>query len=117
MNGDKRIGYLAMSDGIPCGIAAGFMDENHPASAQVISMWVAPEYRRAGVGAALIGAIRAWARDRGVSTLQLMVTNRNEGAIEFYRRIGFSLTGRTEPYPNDPSLIELEMSQSIEAGI
>jgi ribosomal protein S18 acetylase RimI-like enzyme len=39
-----------------------------------------------------------------------MVTNSNQGAIAFYERQGFSLTGTTEPYPNDPSLIEYEMS-------
>jgi len=113
MNGEKRIGYLAMDNGLPCGIAAGFRDEHDPTRAQVISMWVAPDYRRAGVGSALIAATRAWARNRGVSTLQLMVTSCNDAAIEFYKRMGFSMTGKTEPYPNDPSLIEYEMSQPI----
>ena len=115
MNGEKRIGYLAMSDGIPCGIAAGFRDEDDPTKAQVISMWVAPEYRRAGIGAALIGAIRAWARISGVQSLYLMVTSSNHAALECYKRLGFLMTGKTEPYPNDPSLIEYEMSQAVPA--
>lgn len=113
MNGEKRIGYLAMDNGGPCGIAAGFRDEQDPTRAQLISMWVAPAYRRGGVGTALIAAIQRWARAGGVSTLQLMVTSHNHAAIEFYKRVGFSLTGKTEPYPNDPSLIEYEMSKSI----
>ena len=36
-----------------------------------------------------------------------------ETAIHFYERLGFALTGRTEPYPNDPSLKELEMALLI----
>ncbi len=117
MNGEKRIGYLAMDDGVPCGIAAAFRDERDPANAQLISMWVAPAYRRTGMGTVLIAAIQTWARARGVSTLKLMVTSSNHAAIEFYKRIGFSLTGKTEPYPNDPSLIEYEMSQPVPMGV
>jgi ribosomal protein S18 acetylase RimI-like enzyme len=73
-------------------------------------MWVAPAYRRTGTGSLLVDAVQAWARTRGVYELRLMVTNSNQGAIAFYERQGFSLTGTTEPYPNDPSLIEYEMS-------
>jgi ribosomal protein S18 acetylase RimI-like enzyme len=113
MNGEKRIGFLAMDDEVPCGIIAGFRDEDDPTRAQVVSMWVAPAYRRRGVGSALIAAVRDGARTRGVAELQLMVTSRNHTAIEFYERLGFSLTGKTEPYPNDPSLIEYQMSQLV----
>ena len=31
----------------------------------------------------------------------------------FYQQLGFTPTGRTEPYPNDAALIEFEMSQTI----
>jgi ribosomal protein S18 acetylase RimI-like enzyme len=42
-----------------------------------------------------------------------MVTSCNQDAVEFYMRIGFSMTGRTEPYPNDPALVEYEMSRQL----
>lgn len=113
MNGEKRIGYLAMDSGAPCGIAAGILDEHNPARAHLVSMWVAPAYRRTGTGSLLVAAVRAWARTRDVHELLLMVTSSNQGAIAFYERQGFSLTGNTEPYPNDLSLIEYEMSLLI----
>jgi ribosomal protein S18 acetylase RimI-like enzyme len=113
MNGDKRIGFLAMDNGAGCGMAAGFRDEQDSTRAQLVSMWVAPAYRRTGVGRLLVTAIREWARNRGVRTLHLMVTSCNQNAIKFYERNGFSMTGRTEPYPNDPALTEYEMSTSI----
>jgi hypothetical protein len=37
----------------------------------------------------------------------------NEGAILFYERLGFAMTGRTEPYTNDVAMIEYEMAKSI----
>jgi ribosomal protein S18 acetylase RimI-like enzyme len=113
MNGEKRIGYLAMDNELPCGIIGSFLDEQNTTQAQVIAMWVAPAYRRTGLGSALIAAIQGWARSKGISTLLLMVTSNNHAAIAFYQRLGFTLTGRTEPYPNDPLQIEYEMSQPV----
>jgi len=43
----------------------------------------------------------------------LSVVSTNEAAISFYLRLGFTMTGKTEPYPNDPALIEYEMALSI----
>jgi ribosomal protein S18 acetylase RimI-like enzyme len=45
-----------------------------------------------------------------------MVTCNNDGAIGFYERLGFKKTGRTEPYPNDDTLMEFEMMLFIGEG-
>jgi ribosomal protein S18 acetylase RimI-like enzyme len=60
-------------------------------------------------GGLLVNEIAGWLRQRGIDVMRLMVTSSNEPAIQFYQRLGFSLTGRTEPYPNDPALIEYEL--------
>jgi ribosomal protein S18 acetylase RimI-like enzyme len=112
-NGEKGIGFLAMDGSVPCGIAGSFLDEADPTRAQLISMWTAPTHRRRGIGRLLVEEIAAWARDRGATVLQLMVTSSNQPAMSFYERLGFTRTGRTEPYPNDASLIEYEMSRLI----
>ncbi|MGY8827382.1 MAG: GNAT family N-acetyltransferase [Candidatus Latescibacterota bacterium] len=41
--------------------------------------------------------------------MYLMVTSNNEAAISFYESLRFEKNGHTEPYPNDPALIEYEM--------
>lgn len=61
----------------------------------------------------LVAAIEDWAGARGADTLQLMVTSSNDRAIQFYERLGFFRTGRTQPYTNDASLIEYEMIKSL----
>ncbi|WP_353071804.1 GNAT family N-acetyltransferase [Tunturiibacter gelidoferens] len=76
-------------------------------------MWVAPNHRRAGTGRLLVKAIESWARLCAAHTLRLMVTNNNLAAISFYERLGFTKNDRTEPYPNDPNLIEYEMSKLL----
>lgn len=76
-------------------------------------MWFAPTHRRLGIGRTLVEAIVAWARTQNVRTLLLLATSNNDGAIKFYQRLGFSLTGKTEPYRNDPALLDYEMRRSI----
>src|ERR1700679_2777212 len=109
----RSIDYLAHEEDEYCGIAAGFLKEKNPQQAELVFMWVAPEHRRTGTGRLLVDAIESWARDTGANTFQLMVTNTNLAAISFYERLGFTKTGRTEPYLNDPTLIEYEMSKPL----
>lgn len=112
-NGDKGIGFLAMDGGVACGMVGSFLDEEDPTRAQLISMWTAPTHRGRGVGRLLVDEAVAWARLRGARTLQLMVTSVNEPAMRFYERLGFTRTGRTGSYPNDPVVIEYEMAKKI----
>jgi ribosomal protein S18 acetylase RimI-like enzyme len=111
-NGESGIGYLAMEGRHGCGIAGVLLEEGE-ACAHLVSMWVAPTHRKCGTGRLLVNEIADWSRQRGVHVMRLMVTSSNESAMQFYQRLGFSRTGRTEPYPNDHALIEYEMSKLI----
>lgn len=112
-NGEKGIGLLAMDGSAGCGIAGSFLEGDDATQARLISMWTAPTHRQRGVGRLLVEEIAAWASRRGAHLLLLTVVSSNEAAMLFYQRLGFSRTGRTEPYPNDPALIEYEMSRPI----
>ena len=102
-----------MDEDTVCGIAGSFLDQNDPKRAQLLSMWTAPTHRARGIGRLLVNEVLSWARGRNARILLLMVTNNNEVAIRFYQRLVFTRTGRTEPYPNDPAVIEYEMSRPI----
>src|SRR5258707_13425889 len=96
-----------------CGLAASYLDPDDATRAHLVSMWTAPTHRQQGIGRLLVHEILGWARSRSARTLVLLVTSNNEAAMLFYRSLGFTRTGRTEPYPNDPALIEYEMSRPI----
>jgi ribosomal protein S18 acetylase RimI-like enzyme len=83
--------------------------------AHVVSMWVDPAFRRAGIGRMLIDALGKWATSRGLRELRLMVTSVNRGGIDFYERIGFRMSGAIRPYPNDPAIVEYEMLLPLNA--
>lgn len=112
-NSEHSVCYLAWDHDTPCGIVASTLDSENPATAGIFSMWIAPTHRRCGIGQLLINGIIDWARSRQVKNLRLNVTSSNDAALRFYEHLGFIKTGKTEPYPNDPNLIEFELSQSI----
>ena len=113
MNGERGIGSLAMDGEDGCGIVGSFLDQDDPGRAHVVSMWTASTHRQQGIGRLLITEVTTWARRRKVHTLRLMVTSNNPGAIRFYEQLGFVRTGRIEPYPNDPAVVEYEMTKAI----
>jgi ribosomal protein S18 acetylase RimI-like enzyme len=112
-NGEKGAGFLAIDEGTACGIAGTLLDLQDMSRAQLVSMWTAPTHRRKGVGRMQVNAVLDWARQRRVKTLLLMVTSTNAAAMRFYERLGFARTGKTEPYPNDPAVLEYEMAQGV----
>ncbi|MDZ7801100.1 MAG: GNAT family N-acetyltransferase [Trueperaceae bacterium] len=70
-----------------------------PDAGYLISMWVAPEARGRGVGAALVRFVLAWARGRGLRRLLLDVGTHNAPARRLYERHGFVATGATGSLP------------------
>ena len=113
MNGETGAGFLAMDGETGCGLVGSFLDQNDPSRAHVISMWTAPTHRQRGIGRLLVNEVLKWANGRNARALVLMVTSNNQPAIRFYQQLGFTRTGRTAPYPNDPAVLEYEMSRPI----
>jgi len=81
--------------------------------AELVALYVAPEYRSAGLARRLVRTAYAWAAEHGFDRIQLYVTACNDGARGFYRRSGFRPTQeiwrcdvrpvRGARQPDDPS--------------
>ena len=81
-----------------------------PAVANLVTVYVTPAHRGTGVADLLLDSVLSWAaRQDDVRTLALLVHEQNGRAAAFYARRGFRASGRSEPYPLDPSQRELEM--------
>ncbi|HXO72380.1 MAG TPA: GNAT family N-acetyltransferase [Bradyrhizobium sp.] len=59
----------------------------------VLGMGLLPQFRGRGIGAKLIQSTLAAARAFGLHRVELSVREHNTGAIELYRKIGFTLEG------------------------
>jgi GNAT superfamily N-acetyltransferase len=78
--------------------------------AELVSMWVRPDARGAGVGARLIKAVVDWARGAGIGEVRLWVVDGNERAERVYLRLGFKRTGKVARVREGEPLMEFEMS-------
>jgi GNAT superfamily N-acetyltransferase len=85
--------FLAEIDGTPAGLASvrivPFLSDDVP-YAELTELYVEPDYRRRGVGRALMTWVEALARQRGAPELFLLTGRKNLGAQAFYRTLGFA---------------------------
>lgn len=70
--------------------------EEHPVTAHVASLGISvdADFRRRGIGAALMSEAFKWARSVGVEKIVLSVYPDNHRAISLYRKFGFAEEGR-----------------------
>lgn len=87
------------------GMASGVIDDEDTALAYLYAMWVAPEARGSGAGKALLGAVVAWATERGAERLTTSVTDGNAAAAGLYTAAGFADTGRREPLGHSDAVV------------
>jgi ribosomal protein S18 acetylase RimI-like enzyme len=80
----------------------------------LVGMWVAPACRGQGVADRLVDAVCKQARQSGAASVTLWVTEVNDRARAFYRRIGFVPTGGRQPVrPEEPDHLEEELSRRL----
>ena len=91
--------FLACSEYADVGIVTGIASPDEAGVAWLMSMWVDPAVRGKGVGAALIDAVAAWARDKGFERLRLEVATANLAATRLYEKTGFAATGKVGHMP------------------
>ncbi len=99
--------YAAFVGAQAVGLVCCVIDD--PAVADLVAMWVAPDYRGTGIADALVRAAVAHARAARASAVRLWVVETNERAIALYERLHFRSTGRRQPLPRDPDVPEIEL--------
>src|SRR5262245_38483805 len=97
-------------DAAPAGIAGVWVDDG---AADLVSMWVRPDARGRGVGAALVTAAAGWARARDHDTLFVWVTELNAPARRLAQRGGSPASGERPPLASDPTLTEIRMRRPL----
>jgi len=77
------------------GTVGGITDEAS-GDAELVSMWVQPDWRGRGVGDLLARAVVDWAREAGYSAVRLWLSADNGPAERLYARHGFRRTGERQ---------------------
>lgn len=80
----------------------------------VDSVWVLSEWRRQGIGNALIDTVVRWSvRNMEIEKLGLFVFSTSEAAIALYRRNGFTIEGRA---PRDIKFADDDYADTVIMG-
>jgi len=109
-----RAQFIALLGVKPVGTAGGIRTGS---GAELISMWVDPTARGAGIGDRLVQAVLDWAHNQGADAVELWVASGNEAAERLYARNGFRRTGDSQPMAEDrPDRCEFAMRCSLGAA-
>jgi len=113
-------GFLASDTCFLCSAAAGFaLGRSVADEAEILTIAVDPDHRRAGVGRGLLTAFEAQAKARGAVFIFLEVAAGNDAAIALYQAARYRESGRRPGYyryPNghreDAVMMEKSLSSS-----
>jgi GNAT superfamily N-acetyltransferase len=92
----SQVVLVATCDGVPAGtclLVQSEIDPLHAASPWLAGLYVAPEFRRLGVGRALVMAIEEQARLRGVPRLYLYAA---DSEIPYYQNLNWHVADRVD---------------------
>lgn len=108
-DGQSGVVFFAGAENTPpIGLISVRRDTFVSTDAHIGQLWVAPEWRRAGTGGALVGAALYWAKRQKVGRL-LTWTPQDSAALRLFRRVGFTISGRQFPQPGNPQLMLCEL--------
>ena len=88
LDGDQLTGYIG---------SQSVMGES-----DMMNVAVSPDYRRRGIGEALVNALAADLKAKGNTCLTLEVRASNAPAIALYEKLGFHQAGRRPNYYHNP---------------
>ena len=81
--------------------------------ADMMNLAVSPDFRRQGIGEALVKALVAHLQKKGIIVLLLEVRASNAPAIALYQRLGFEQVGRRPRYYHNPREDALIMRKEL----
>jgi ribosomal protein S18 acetylase RimI-like enzyme len=111
---DRGDWYIGTIDGAPAGLLCVTREDGAPADECYLeSLWVLPEYRRAGVGYAMLTQVLAQLRADGIRTAFLWVLDGNDTAVRLYERAGFVSSNHRQPLPAAPDRSEEKMIKHL----
>lgn len=101
LQGNNGLMYnvVAEREGRPVGMASGWVDytaedkAERGVTAEVISLWIAPEARGMGVARAILTHLEDWASGIAAARVALFAMPYNERALRLYDRLGFVRVG------------------------
>ena len=84
---------------------------------QITNIATHPDFRRRGLGSAVVEALLGEARERGLAFVTLEVRESNLAAIALYQRFGFEVVGRRPGFYTHPAEAALVMQKTLSSPL
>jgi [ribosomal protein S18]-alanine N-acetyltransferase len=104
----QQIGYLltdyntisleAKADSETAGFIIAQIEYEDREFGHIVTLNVAPNYRKKGVATKLLTEVEGYLKQRGVSECRLEVREDNHAAIKLYHKLGYETVGKLERY-------------------
>lgn len=91
--------FTAVADGKVCGFAVIYTSGDE---AELMDIAVHPDFRRMGIGEALMDTVISVCENEGIGRMMLEVRKSNINAINLYVKKGFEKVGERKNYYSDP---------------
>jgi ribosomal protein S18 acetylase RimI-like enzyme len=111
--GDTQFLALAESNGEPVGMVGAYQPDDRPSTRELYGMWVAPQFRSAGIGSQLVATVKEWGIQAEAERIDLWVVVDNQAARRLYLEAGFLETDVSKPLPSNHSLTETRMTMPL----
>jgi len=110
--------WVAVDDGDePRGLVSLVQEPGSPEDDRhIVSLWVAPEARRRGIGWSLLDVVVRAGAAEDAKTVSLWVVDDNASAVDLYVRAGFTRTGERQVLPRDPDRTEERYVRHTDLG-
>jgi ribosomal protein S18 acetylase RimI-like enzyme len=113
--GEEATTLLAILGEEPVGLVTAIRDGANRELFHIVSMWVAPEARRAGLARRLLHEIEGWIASCGGTRAHLSVTNEATAAMRLYESAGYEPDGAAYEVEHTPGLVETSMQKGLAA--
>jgi ribosomal protein S18 acetylase RimI-like enzyme len=88
---ERKLFFVALSEGRVVGTVMGGYDGHR---GWIYSLAVSPDFRRHGIGAALMQRIEQELKQQGATKINLQVVATNAAVVEFYKQCGYAVEER-----------------------
>ncbi|MDA3873041.1 MAG: GNAT family N-acetyltransferase [Kiritimatiellae bacterium] len=87
--GSLRATFIAFRHHEPIAISAIYKNEGKKNEAEVLQVWITPEFRGSGLANKMMDSVFGWAEDNGYTNVTAEDTQINQRALSFYLNYGF----------------------------
>ncbi len=113
MESEKQEIFFAAADNLVVGLLFVFVRDQDTKIGGIGGLWIAPEYRKKGIGKQIVEKAMEWMRGKNLQAVTFWNNKSGEASSKFYEKLGFTYTGIEKPLESNSKCIIGEMRKEL----